>query len=216
MGLGLGFVLLSLLFNPGGPPLAPGDPDPLERGERALFSGRFGEARAQLRGFEPADEAERQRRARLLFEVAVAEGDRSEAERWAATLSGKAGWGPRLERGFRSLERLERRMFWARAGVFTFALAFGVLLLGAGRELLRPRRGVLLAAAFGAAGVLLARAEDPGLGLRLGMCVIGGVGLLHAAEAAIERQAPTPKWRVMLATAVLAGTLGIAVAAFAP
>ncbi len=211
MGVALGLVVLSLLSELGGPP--PADP-PLGAGEAALLRGDLEGARRALLAVEPSSEVERARRARLLFELSVLSSDRAQAERWADELRGNTGWGPELERGFSRLERIETRMGWARAGVFCFALAFGVLLLGGGRELLRPRLGALLAGLAGALGVLMIHARDPVLGLRLGMTVIAATALLHAAEAASGRQAAGPKWRLILGTCVLVGTAGVALAAF--
>jgi hypothetical protein len=46
------------------------------------------------------------------------------------------------------------------------------------------------------------------------MSLIAGTALVHAAEAALLRQAAGPKWRLLLATVVLLGTFGASLAAF--
>lgn len=170
VGIGLTVVLVSLLSNPGSPPLA------------ASSSAAAEPAALERPGSTPTP--------------------------------GEPWWVPGASRTPSGMDRLERRILLARAGVFTFALAFGVLLLGGGRELLAPRRATLLAALLGALAVYVVRARDPILGLRLGMTVIAGVALLHAAQAAAARHAPSAKWRLMLATSALVGTAGVALAAF--
>lgn len=171
MGFALGVVLVSLLSNPGSPPLAPSEAAARVSGPSTRGGGSGASGITQG---EPATPS-------------------------AAAL----------------LEPGRPRRPLARAGIFTFALALGVLLLGGGRELLLPRRATVLVALAGAPLVYWLHTRAPILGLRVGMTVIAGVALLHAAQAAAARHAARAKWRLMLATCALVGTSGVALAAFA-
>lgn len=184
----------------------------LRAAELLLLAGDAGAALARAEGVgedAAAGSAEqRARRLRILLDASVVlERDR-QAEGYALALAQAPGWA---KHATRQLQRLQARSFYRAlgdAGAMTFAMAFGFLVLGGGRELLRAGRELLVAGA-GLAGVVgLVSGSTHVLGTALVLCSAAVVTLIHAASAALRRLAPGTRGRFFLFALVALGGLG--------
>jgi hypothetical protein len=149
------------------------------------------------------------RRLRLEADVAVALLELPLAEARLEALSAIPGWETHARQHLRRLSgrRLERQV--GQAGILAFALALALLVLGGGRELLRPRVDGLVALGALAGATLLAVGPAAPVLTLLGAALLS---LTHARGAALARAEPGPRGRALLAGLLLLGGLGAALA----
>lgn len=184
----------------------------LRAAELALLAGRP-ERTVELLRSGPA--AEGPRALRLVLDAEVALGHRRVAEARLAELTAQPGWGAHVRMMTGRVALAERVDLVARGGALLYALAFGFLVLGAGRELLRLLRETAVFAAALALAVGVARTTDPATSAGIALAGAATLVLVHGAAAAARRLAPRPRIRLLLALTLVLGVAGAVVAILA-
>lgn len=192
------------------------DPEAARAHARSPEAQPLGAAEAFILAGDPAPaleilatEAPTARRLRLEADAYVALHD-PRLEEALAPLDADPAWAQHAAWARGSFLADEARASAARTGTICFALCLALLLLGAGKELVRiGPDGIVLGVVWLACVAFLGQISKP---LMVLAGVIGGatLALAHAGTAMVRRSAAGPRGRVIVATVVLLGSGGAA------
>lgn len=195
------FVLISLVI--GGAPDAA-----LKAAAEALEAGDPRRALELIEPYQPAGERDLGRKLRLEADAYVAQGDRIRAEERFARLEKIDGWQAhvRQQRAHAKNGALKKQI--GDAGSFVFALALAWLALMGSRELLRFHRAALLFIPASIGAILVMSLGSPLLAQALGVFSLCVLTLIHATAASMSRLSPGPRFKILLLTSLILGSLG--------
>jgi hypothetical protein len=180
----------------------------LEAAEIALEAGDPRLARAFADRFRPASLEDEARKLRLEADAYVLEGDRAAAEERLATLEKIEGWHTHSGRQRAYLRTMAGRARIGDGGLLLYALSVAWMLLVGSRELLRLHKesvvfaigSIIAVGALSIGSVVLANA--------MAIVCLAILALIHAAAASMRRLAPSPRWRLILLTFLILGSVG--------
>lgn len=159
--------------------------------------------------FQPVTPEENARKMRIEIDAYVALADTPRATERLDRLAAIEGWGAHEQRQRYYLSQGAARARIAEAGLIIYALALAWLVLVGSRELLRLYKETI---AFAFASVLAVAAFSIGSSVVFAnvcaLIALAILALIHSAAAAMRRLAPSPRWRLILLTFLILGSLG--------
>ena len=191
----LGLLLLTLaepavLLDPAGARAEAGESvDPLQAAEIFLLAKDPAGALTRLQSVRTGPEPNR---LRLEADAYVDLHRVRRAEATLARLETFPGWASHVAMTRGRLAKRARRVQLGRLGMILFPVCLGLLVLGAGRELLRPGRESLVMAAAWGGGLAAFSFWAPALVPVGGVLGIAGLALAHGGTATVRRTAAPP------------------------
>ncbi len=186
-----------------------GAPDTsLKSADEALEAGDPQRALSLIEKFRPADDQNLGRKLRIEADAYVAQGDHVRAEERFARLEKLEGWAAhvRQQRAHAKNGAIKRQV--TEVGSIVFALALAWLSLMGSRELLRLHRAPLFFVPAAIGAVLVMSRGSAQLGIALGVFALLVLTLIHATAAAMRRLSPGPRFKILLLTGLILGSLG--------